>query len=135
MLKLTVTITAYGTFIMIPKYWSFDPRRDVKWKEIMQHHRLRSAQRQGQKLSANQAERQEEAERASELWEAATKAKLKGDARMQWVQGRLGWPPETDESKLKRLLKGKTRFAFALPRHRANRKRKPVCLVSDNTTH
>ncbi len=103
--KPTVNVTPYGTVIMIPRYWSFDPRRDLKWKEITRLHRVRSAQKQGVKLSANQEERREEAKRARTLWKEATKAGLKGDWRNQWVMGRLGWDPRTDESRLRRLLK------------------------------
>src|SRR4051812_15433525 len=91
LLKLTVTITPYGTIIMVPKYWSFDPRRDLKWKEIARLHRTRSARKLGPKLISNQAERREEAKRARELWEQATEAGLRGEKREQWVMGRLGW--------------------------------------------
>src|SRR5438876_1192245 len=87
LLKLTVNITPYGTMIMIPRYWSFDPRRDLKWNEIKSWHRLRSATKQGPKLSVNEIERRREAERAREWWEQATAAGLKGDRRNQWVMG------------------------------------------------
>ena len=105
LLKLTVTITPYGTIIMVPKYWSFDPRRDLKWKAIAKLHRTRSAQKQGPKLSSNQAERRQDAKRAREFWAQATEAGLRGERRNQWVMGRLGWDARTDESRLKRLLK------------------------------
>jgi hypothetical protein len=105
LLKLTVNITAHGTLIMIPRYWSFDPRRDLKWSEIKRLHRLRSATKQGRKLSVNEIERRQEAEKARELWDEASAAGLKGDRRGQWVMGRLGWDPRTDESKLRRLLR------------------------------
>jgi hypothetical protein len=105
LLKLTVNITPYGTLIMIPKYWSFDPRRDLKWNEIKGLHRLRSATRQGQKLKVNAIERRREAEKARELWEQASAAGLKGDKRDQWVMEKLGWDARTDESKLRRLVK------------------------------
>jgi hypothetical protein len=104
LLKLTVNVTPYGTVVMIPKYWSFDPRRDLKWKEIMRLHRVRSAQKQGVKLSLNRAERAREAERARRLWSEATRAGMKGDRRKQWVIERLGWDARTDESRLRRLL-------------------------------
>jgi hypothetical protein len=91
--------------IMIPRYWSFDPRRDLKWSEIKRWHRLRSATKQGPKLSVNEIERRREAEKARELWEEASAVGLKGERREQWVMGRLGWDPRTDESKLRRLMR------------------------------
>jgi len=111
LLKLTVNITPFGTLIMIPRYWSVDARRDFKWIEIAKLHRLRSATKQGKKMIENKAERRKEAERAQELWSEATAAGLKGDKRDQWVMGRLGWVPQTDVSKLKRLLKFKVKTA------------------------
>jgi hypothetical protein len=105
LLKLTVNITPHGTMIMIPRYWSFDPRRDLKWNQIKRWHRLRSATKQGQKLSVNEIERRREAEKARELWEQASAAGLKGERREQWVMGRLGWDPRTDESRLRRLVR------------------------------
>jgi hypothetical protein len=105
LLKLTVNMTPYGTIIMIPRYWSFDPKRDLKWGAITRLHRTRSAQKQGPKFSLNLAERRQEATRAKELWDQAAKAGLKGDRRNEWVMNRLGWVPGTDESRLRRLVK------------------------------
>ena len=31
-LKLAVNLTPYGTMIHIPAYWSFDPKRDIRWE-------------------------------------------------------------------------------------------------------
>jgi hypothetical protein len=128
LLKLTVNVTPYGTVIMVPKYWSFDPRRDLKWKEIMRLHRVRSAQKQGAKLSSNQAERREEAERAGELWSAATKAGMKGERRKAWVMERLGWDTRTDESRLSRILKIRDKVKGMPPegRNGRQRQRKPA---------
>lgn len=106
LMKLTVNLTQYGTIIMVPRYWSFDPRRDLNWKAITRLHRTRSAQKQGPKLSSNQAERRQDAKRAREFWAQATEAGLRGERRNQWVAGRLGWDPRTDDSRLKRLMKG-----------------------------
>jgi hypothetical protein len=105
LLKLSVNLTPYGTILMVPRYWSFDPRRDLKWKAITRLHRVRSAQRQGEKLSANNAERRREAERGRALWVEATKAGLRGERRDRWVIGGLGWDPRTDDSRLRRLLR------------------------------
>jgi hypothetical protein len=104
LLKLTVNLTPHGTMIMIPRYWSFDPRRDLKWNQVKRWHRLRSATKQGRKIGVNQVERRREAEKARALWEQASAAGLKGERREQWVMGRMGWDPRTDESRLRRLL-------------------------------
>jgi len=105
LLKLTVNVTPYGTVIMIPKYWSFDPKRDLKWGAVTKLHKMREVKRQGPKLSPSRSARREEGDRARALWTEATKAGLKGDRRTQWVMGRLGWDARTDESRLRRLLR------------------------------
>jgi hypothetical protein len=105
LLKLSVNLTAYSTIIEIPRYWSFDPKRDLRWGAITRLHRLRRVERQGPKLSAGRVERQEEGERARSLWEEATAAGLKGQRRSDWVMGRLGWDARTDESRLRRVLR------------------------------
>jgi hypothetical protein len=104
LMKLTANLTANVTLILVPRYWSFDPKRDVKWGAITRLHRMRGVQRQGPKLSAGRTERRQESERAGELWEEATEAGLKGQRRIDWVVGRMGWDARTDESRLRRLL-------------------------------
>jgi len=51
LLKLAVNITPYGTMIHIPAYWSFDPKRDIRWDAIARLHRIRVAGRQRNALS------------------------------------------------------------------------------------
>src|SRR6185436_14730473 len=51
LLKLTVNVTPYGTIIVVPKYWSFDPKRDLKWGAVTSLHKMREVKRQGPKLS------------------------------------------------------------------------------------
>jgi hypothetical protein len=41
LLKLAVNLTPYGTMIHIPAYWSFDPKRDIRWDAIASLHRAR----------------------------------------------------------------------------------------------
>ncbi len=104
-LKMTVNLTPFGTMIFIPAYWSFDPKRDLKWRAITALHRARGVVRQGEKLSQNRSQRRDEAERAKRLVEQAKARGLKGFARAYWVMGQLNWDPRTDISRLKRLLK------------------------------
>ena len=50
LLKLAVNLTPYGTMIHIPAYWSFDPKRDIRWDAIASLHRARVPGRQGSAL-------------------------------------------------------------------------------------
>jgi hypothetical protein len=105
LLKLSVNVTPFSTMIEIPRYWSFDPKRDLKWGAITKLHRAREVKRQGPKLSPALIARRAEAGRAKELWEEAKSAGLKGEKRQEWVMERLGWDARTDGRRLRRLLK------------------------------
>jgi len=103
--KLSVTITPYGTMVVIPRYWSFDHGRDLEWRDIMQLHNARKVPRQGPKLTVNQAERRAMAIVAQKQLAVAKRRGLKGDARDYWVMQKIGLPPNTDPRQLRRLLK------------------------------
>src|SRR4029078_12019610 len=53
LLKFTLNITAYGTMMMVPRYWSLDGHRDIKWDVAGRLHRARGVFRQGPKMSSN----------------------------------------------------------------------------------
>jgi len=91
--------------ILIPAYWSFDPKRDLKWRAITAMHRTRGVRKQGPKLGLNQIALREDAERAWSLWQTATTAGLRGKHRVLDVMEQIGWHSNTDESKLRRLLR------------------------------
>lgn len=103
--KLSVNITPFGTMIFIPRYWSFDRNRDLRWRAITRLHRARGVPRQGAKLSANQAERRKQAEIARRLIKKATEQGMKGEKRDYWVMAKLGLHPDTHPKQLQRLLK------------------------------
>lgn len=105
LLKLTVNLTPYGTMIVVPSYWSFDAKRDLNWKAINALHRARGVGRQGPKLDAIRRARREDSKRVKSLWQKAKTLGMKGDARMKWVIEQVGWHPNTDASKVKRLLR------------------------------
>ncbi len=105
LLKLSVNVAPFGTMILIPRYWSFDHKRDLKWKAVARLHRSRDVHRQGVKLSASQLARYEDGMRALRLWRQARAAGLKGVALTSWVMGKLGWDARTDERQLRRLLR------------------------------
>lgn len=102
--KLSVNITPYGTMIVIPRYWSFDGHRDMRWRATTKLHYSRGVSKQGLKLSANQKERRKQAEKARVFLCEATQRKLKGESRDDWVIAKLGLRPETDRKQLWRLI-------------------------------
>jgi hypothetical protein len=105
LLKLTVNLTPFGTMILIPGYWSFDPKRDLNWKAITAMHRARGVQRQGPKLSLNRIANRDDAIAARRLWREAKLQGLHGRPRVEWVLAKLHLDCGNDESKLKRLLR------------------------------
>jgi hypothetical protein len=102
--KLSVNITPFGTMIFIPRYWSFDRKRDLNWPAVNRLHRSREVHRQGVKLTPAQLARDGEAEKALQFVEQAKAKGLKGEAREDWVMRQLKWPLQTDARQLRRLL-------------------------------
>lgn len=101
--KPTVSATPLGTLIFIPRYWAFDPSRDLDWKAIRGLHRAISGSH-ARRVSIDDLARLEESARAWELDLKARKAGLRGQKRVDWVIAQMGWPPDTDESRLRRRL-------------------------------
>ena len=56
--KLSFAVTPFGTTIFIPGYWSFDPKRDIKWHELIAFHRSRGVKRQGEAFDPTRLERE-----------------------------------------------------------------------------
>lgn len=104
--KLSVTITPYGTMIVIPRYWSFDYNRDLKWRSITKLHQSRDVPRQGEKLNANQVERQALSLAAREYRVEAKRLGMRGEERDRWIMEKIGIP-SSDPRQLRRLLKMK----------------------------
>jgi hypothetical protein len=102
--KPSVNVTPYGTMIVIPRYWSFDSHRDLRWRAITRLHHSRGVSKQGLKLSANQKERQQQAETARKHYADASSRGLRGEKRDDWIISKLGLHPETDRKQLWRLL-------------------------------
>lgn len=103
LLKLAVNVTPYGTMILIPSYWSFDPKRDIRWDAIASLHRTRVPGRQGPVLAEGKAERLEQAKILRQLDEEARGLKLKGEEKHLFLCAGLGWVPETSPKRLTRL--------------------------------
>jgi len=103
LLKLAVNITPYGTMIHIPAYWSFDPKRDIRWDAIARLHRVRVPGRQGTALAENFADRMKRAEKLSHLDKEALRLGLKGEKKHEFLCKGLGWVAGTSPKRLRML--------------------------------
>jgi hypothetical protein len=103
LLKLAVNLTPYGTMIHIPAYWSFDPKRDIRWDAISSLHRVRVTGRQGDTLAENLAERMKLAGKLRRLDQEAIRFGLKGGKKHEFLCAGLGWVPGTSPKRISRL--------------------------------
>ena len=103
LLKLAVNITPYGTMIHIPAYWSFDPKRDIRWDAIASLHRARVPGRQGSALAEGLAERMKAAGKLRRLDKEAFRLGLTGEKKHEFLCAGLGWDPRTCPKRLSRL--------------------------------
>jgi hypothetical protein len=103
LLKLAVNITPYGTMIHIPAYWSFDPKRDIRWDAIASLHRVRVSGRQGAALAEGLAERMRAADKLRHLDKQALRLGLKGGKKHEFLCKGLGLDPRTSPKRITRL--------------------------------
>lgn len=103
LLKLAVNITPYGTMIHIPAYWSFDPKRDIRWAAIAGLHRARVPGRQGNALAEGLAQRMRDAGKLRRLDKEALRLGLKGETKHEFLCQGLGLDPRTSPKRLNRL--------------------------------
>ena len=103
LLKLAVNLTPYGTLIHIPAYWSFDPKRDIRWDAIASLHRVRVPGRQGNALAEGQAERMRAAGKLHQLDKEVLRLGLKGERKHEFLCAGLGWVPGTSAKRISRL--------------------------------
>jgi hypothetical protein len=102
-LKLAVNITPYGTMIHIPAYWSFDPKRDIRWDAIASLHRVRVPGRQGAALAEGFAQRMKKAEKLPHLDKEALRLGHKGEKKHEFLCQGLGLDPRTSPKYITRL--------------------------------
>jgi hypothetical protein len=102
-LKLAVNITPFGTLIHIPAYWSFDPKRDIRWDAIAALHRARVPGRQGAALAEGLAERMKLAEKLHALDKQAAALGLKGEKKHVFLCVGLGLVAGTSAKRISRL--------------------------------
>jgi hypothetical protein len=103
LLKLAVNLTPYGTMIHIPAYWSFDPKRDIRWDAIASLHRARVPGRQGSALAEGLVERMRAAEKLRRLDLEVHRLGLKGEKKHEFLCAGLGWVPGTSPKRISRL--------------------------------
>ena len=103
LLKLAVNTTPYGTMIHIPAYWSFDPKRDIRWDAIASLHRARVHGRQGAALAEGFAERMRSAGKLRLLDKEALRLGLKGEKKHEFLSAGLRKDPRTSGKWISRL--------------------------------
>jgi hypothetical protein len=103
LLKLAVNLTPYGTMIHIPAYWSFDPKRDIRWDAIASLHRVRVPGRQGSALAEGLVERMQASVKLRQLDRDALRLGLKGEKKHEFLCAGLGWVPGTSPKRISRL--------------------------------
>jgi hypothetical protein len=102
-LKLAVNLTPYGTMIHIPSYWSFDPKRDIRWDAIAKLHRIRVSGRQGAALAKGIAERIQNVALLQQLDQEVHRLGLKGEKKHEYICRGLGWDSRTSSKRISRL--------------------------------
>jgi len=102
-MKLSVNLTAFGTMIFIPSYWSFDYKRDVQWAAVMKLHKARALKKQGEALAEGHEQRRSEAVKLRKLDIETKKLKLRGDALHTFLCKGLNWDTRSDPKRLARL--------------------------------
>ena len=103
LLKLAVNLSPYGTMIHIPAYWSFDPKRDIRWDAIAKLHRIRVPGRQGVALAEGIAKRRQEAEKLRQLDLDVKRLGFKGEKKHAFLCAGLGWVQDTSPKRINRL--------------------------------
>lgn len=84
--KLSFDVTPFGTTVFIPGYWSFDPKRDIKWKELMAFHQSRGVvKRQGKVFEPKRRQREEKERNALDAEEASWALRERGTPRVERI--------------------------------------------------
>jgi hypothetical protein len=104
--KLSFDITPFGTSIFIPGYWSFDPKRDIRWKELITFHQSRGVvKRQGAVFEAKRRKREEKEWKVLDAEDASDTLKERGQARVERAIRVANLPTETDPAQVYRLAR------------------------------
>jgi hypothetical protein len=105
LLKLTVNLTAHGTMIFVPAFWSLDFQRDLHWKDITALHKARGVERQGPKVSNTKLAADEYYRKVVKLARQARAQGFRGNRRLEWITQQLKRENPVDPSTLRRWIK------------------------------
>ncbi|MGI8436136.1 MAG: hypothetical protein ACR2NX_04430 [Chthoniobacterales bacterium] len=105
LIKLSVNLTPHGTMIFIPAYWSFDAKRDIRWKAVMKLHRARATKKQGAVLAEGVEARRAMGAKLKGLDREARRLRLRGANRHAFLCRGLELVEGTDPKRLIRLRK------------------------------
>lgn len=105
LLKLSVNVTPHSTMIIIPSFWSFDAKRDIRWDAVKKLHGIRAPHKQGAALAEGESERRALAKKLHKWDVKAKQQNLKGEAKHRYLCQRLGLVEATSPRRLARLRK------------------------------
>jgi hypothetical protein len=104
--KLSFDITPFGTSVFVPGYWSFDPSRDIKWKQLKAFHESRGAvKRQGKAFEPNRRNRQTKERLILEAAEESRARGERGNTMIQSIIDKVGLVPNTPSAYIYRLIR------------------------------
>ena len=102
-MKLSVNLTALGTMIFIPAYWSLDGKRDIIWSKVNKLHRARSLKKQGASLAKGVEDRRGYAVKLRELDAEVKRLGLRGEKKINFLFKGLNWDLGTSPKRLSLL--------------------------------
>ncbi len=102
--KLSFNSTGNGISMFIPRYWSFDSQRDVKWGEVTKIQRAWGIKRVGGKWVDGRSLNKKLARLVYAASEEAAERGLTGKERYDHIRKAAGLTADTDPRVLQRLL-------------------------------
>jgi hypothetical protein len=102
--RLSFDVTPLGTTIFIPGYWSFDPKRDIKWRELLKFHRSRGVKRQGEAFEPNRRDRENKERIFLQADQISHARGEHGEALLERCIRMANLPPNTDRTYIYRVL-------------------------------
>ena len=104
--KLSFDVTPFGTSVFVPGYWSFDPKRDIEWKQLKGFHESRgTVKRQGSAFEQNRRDRQTKERLILEAAEESRGRGERGEKMIQSIIDKVGLVPNTPSAYIYRLIR------------------------------
>ena len=104
LMKVTVNVTPHGTMIYVPKWMSFDLKRDLIIKAVTELHKSRGTLRQGPKISESRLDKQDLAKAVYLAEQKAKEKDYKGPKRFDFITGETGLPRGFDRRRIRELI-------------------------------